>query len=40
MSAQLIGEQRALMNDLGLTPSAMARMKWVIADPPGVVRPD
>ncbi|WP_281247752.1 hypothetical protein [Streptomyces colonosanans] len=40
MSAQLIGEQRALMNDLGLTPAAMERMRWLIGDPPDAVRPD
>ena len=39
-SAQLIGEQRALMNDLGLTPAAMERMRWVIGHPPNAVRPD
>jgi hypothetical protein len=40
VSAQLIGEQRALMNDLGLTPAAMARMQWVIGEPPSAVRHD
>ncbi|MGW5651987.1 phage terminase small subunit [Streptomyces humi] len=40
VSAQLIGEQRALMNDLGLTPSAMERLRWVIGEPPQSVRPD
>lgn len=39
-SAQLIGEQRALMNDLGLTPASMERMRWVIGEPPQTVRPD
>ncbi|WP_455431925.1 phage terminase small subunit [Streptomyces violarus] len=40
VSAQLIGEQRALMNDLGLTPAAMERMRWVIGEPPQSVRQD
>lgn len=40
VSAQLVGEQRALMNDLGLTPAAMERLRWVIGEPPAVVRPD
>lgn len=40
VSAQLIGEQRALMNDLGLTPAAMDRLRWVIGEPPNAVRPD
>ncbi|MEV6537432.1 hypothetical protein AB0M86_49390, partial [Streptomyces sp. NPDC051639] len=40
VSAQLIGEQRALMNDLGLTPAAMERMRWVISEPPSAMRPD
>lgn len=40
VSAQLIGEQRALMGDLGLTPAAMDRMRWVIGDPPDAHRPD
>lgn len=33
-SAQLIGELRALAGDLGLTPSSMARLRWVIGEPP------
>ncbi|MGV9400437.1 phage terminase small subunit [Streptomyces sp. NPDC003668] len=40
VSAQLIGEQRALMNDLGLTPASMERMRWIIGEPPQHVRPD
>jgi hypothetical protein len=33
-SAQLIGELRALSNELGLTPTAMARLGWRIGDDP------
>lgn len=33
-SAQLVGELRALASELGLTPSAMARLRWVIDEPP------
>ncbi|MFE9828488.1 hypothetical protein ACFYPK_07460 [Streptomyces halstedii] len=33
-SAQLIGELRALASELGLTPSSMARLSWVVGDPP------
>ena len=33
-SAQLIGELRALSDDLGLTPTAMARLGWKIGDDP------
>lgn len=40
VSAQLIGEQRALMNDLALTPAAMERMRYVIGEPPQRVRAD
>ncbi|WP_455567961.1 phage terminase small subunit [Streptomyces ardesiacus] len=39
-SAQLIGEQRALMAELGLTPASMERMRWAVGEPPNVVRPD
>ncbi len=40
VSAQLIGEQRALMNDLGLTPASMERLRWVIGEPPNAARAD
>ncbi|MGW2709558.1 phage terminase small subunit [Streptomyces sp. NPDC001356] len=40
VSAQLIREQRALMNDLALTPASMERMRYVIGEPPQAVRPD
>ncbi|MGW0419473.1 phage terminase small subunit [Streptomyces sp. NPDC003015] len=40
VSAQLIGEQRALSNDLGLTPTAMERLRWVVGEPPQGVRTD
>ncbi|EFK99537.1 predicted protein [Streptomyces sp. SPB78] len=34
ISAQLVGEQRALMAELGLTPASMERLRWVIGEPP------
>lgn len=37
-SAQLIGEARALMSDLGLTPASMERMRWVIGEQPNTTR--